>query len=423
MKNKGFTLIELLAVIVILAILMVIAVPKILNVIENSRSKAATSSIKLVKKGIKTSVAAAKLIEPNPYTLTEGCYVFDFDTPNANVEALTIDNKDKVGGSIKLCDGKFSDDTLTFDGSTGSSNSSSIAVGTAYTYNEAKPYEVSVPETGNYKLEVWGAQGGDANDASGNTYPAGYGGYSVGTIHLNKNETLYVYVGGHGNTTNSTNASTGSLGGFNGGGNSSNTDAYDVGGYGIYGSGGGATHIATKSGLLSTLSGDRDKILIVAGGGGGASYYLAWSPYYYYGKGGSGGGSKGGASYDIYNGQGYNYISYGGTQENGGINNGSELGTFGQGAGTAQLSSLATGGGGGFFGGTGSRNCTSGSGGSGYIGNSNLSNKKMVMYSTDESYISTNEGDKTEITTDVGAHEPNKANTGDGYAKITFLGN
>ena len=36
-KNKGFTLIELLAVIVILAILMVIAVPKILNVIENSR--------------------------------------------------------------------------------------------------------------------------------------------------------------------------------------------------------------------------------------------------------------------------------------------------------------------------------------------------------------------------------------------------
>ena len=38
-KEKGFTLIELLAVIVLLAILMVIAVPKILNVIENSRKR------------------------------------------------------------------------------------------------------------------------------------------------------------------------------------------------------------------------------------------------------------------------------------------------------------------------------------------------------------------------------------------------
>ncbi len=52
-KEKGFTLIELLAVIVILAILMVIAVPKILNVIENSKKSAAESSIKLVKDAIK----------------------------------------------------------------------------------------------------------------------------------------------------------------------------------------------------------------------------------------------------------------------------------------------------------------------------------------------------------------------------------
>ena len=45
MKNKkGFTLIELLAVIVILAIIMVIAVPKILDVIENSRKTAAIES-------------------------------------------------------------------------------------------------------------------------------------------------------------------------------------------------------------------------------------------------------------------------------------------------------------------------------------------------------------------------------------------
>ncbi len=47
MKNKkGFTLIELLAVIVILSVIMVIAIPKILNVIENSRMQAAKISAK-----------------------------------------------------------------------------------------------------------------------------------------------------------------------------------------------------------------------------------------------------------------------------------------------------------------------------------------------------------------------------------------
>ena len=119
-KNKGFTLIELLAVIVILAILMVIAVPKILKVIENSRSSAAESSIKLIKDGIKTNVAAAELTNENLFTKTDGCYLFDFDTPNANVNNLDIDNKEKAGGSIKLCNGKFTDDTLSFDGSNSS---------------------------------------------------------------------------------------------------------------------------------------------------------------------------------------------------------------------------------------------------------------------------------------------------------------
>ena len=131
-KNKGFTLIELLAVIVILAILMVIAVPKILDVIESSRNSAANSSIKLIKDGIKTNVAAAELLSSNPYTKTDGCYVFDFDTPNENVNNLKIDNKEKTGGSIKLCNGKFSDDTLTFDGSSTSSEEEKVYINEDY---------------------------------------------------------------------------------------------------------------------------------------------------------------------------------------------------------------------------------------------------------------------------------------------------
>ena len=52
-----------------------------------------------------------------------------------------------------------------------------------------------VPKKGNYKLEVWGASGGGLD----NNY-LGYGGYSKGTINLNKNQKLYIYVGGAGTT-------------------------------------------------------------------------------------------------------------------------------------------------------------------------------------------------------------------------------
>lgn len=46
MKKRGFTLIELLAVIVILSIIALIATPIILNVISDSRKKAAEESLK-----------------------------------------------------------------------------------------------------------------------------------------------------------------------------------------------------------------------------------------------------------------------------------------------------------------------------------------------------------------------------------------
>ena len=49
MKNKkGFTLVELLAVIVILAIILVIAVPKILTVIDDTRTESMKSSAKMI---------------------------------------------------------------------------------------------------------------------------------------------------------------------------------------------------------------------------------------------------------------------------------------------------------------------------------------------------------------------------------------
>ena len=116
-KEKGFTLIELLAVIVILAILMVVAVPKILNVIENSRKSAAESSIKLVKDAIKTQVTSESIMETNFASDESGCYTFNFDDQNSgNAKELQLKNKENITGTIKYCNGKFSDDTLVFNG-------------------------------------------------------------------------------------------------------------------------------------------------------------------------------------------------------------------------------------------------------------------------------------------------------------------
>ena len=116
-KEKGFTLIELLAVIVILAILMVIAVPKILNVIENSRKSAAESSIKLVKDAIKTQVTSGSMMGTNFTSDDDGCYTFNFDDQTSgNAKELQLKNKENITGAIKYCNGKFSDDTLVFNG-------------------------------------------------------------------------------------------------------------------------------------------------------------------------------------------------------------------------------------------------------------------------------------------------------------------
>ena len=70
--------------------------------------------------------------------------------------------------------------------------------------------EFVASKDGNYLLEVWGAQGGDAQ-----SYTGGYGAYAKGVVNLKQNDTLYIGVGGKGNS-NCT--ASGCVGGYNGGG-------------------------------------------------------------------------------------------------------------------------------------------------------------------------------------------------------------
>ena len=54
-----------------------------------------------------------------------------------------------------------------------------------------------VPETGQYLLEVWGADGGPVPNSIFNSR----GGYSSGLVWLTQGETLWIYVGGRGQAT------------------------------------------------------------------------------------------------------------------------------------------------------------------------------------------------------------------------------
>ena len=236
--------------------------------------------------------------------------------------------------------------------------------------------EFTVAVTGYYRLEAWGAEGGSASSGRG-----GFGGYTTGLAYLTKGTKLYINVGGKG-----TNASTNNIeykGGYNGGGSGKGTSDYKAAG------GGGATHIAVKSGLLSTFETSLQDVLIVAGGGGGAGYHTG----YYYGHGGEGGGLQGNSGVIMANTDGATAVGIGGTQTTGA--------SFGQGANNG---SNGPGGGGGFYGGTSANTYRGAGGGSGYVG---------VL---DEAETYGYDGSVSEEAQSYAAKQ------GNGYAKITYVG-
>ena len=289
------------------------------------------------------------------------------------------------------------------------------------TYTEPKEHTYIAPYTGSYKLETWGAQGGSYGSVYG-----GYGGYSTGQLQLNSESKLYINVGGEGGSVTQGIIS----GGYNGGGQSKhdNSNYYNVR---WFGSGGGATHIATKSGLLKTLNESISSLLIVSGAGGG-SYYSNYTgePT---ANGGSGGGYIGvdGITSGI---GGWGSYGTGGTQTQGGFNyidattcsncsssaygSISAIGGFGYGG---NNSLPATGGGSGYYGGGGSYHVQAAGGGSGYIGNALLTNKYMYCYNC---ATSSDTDTKTYTTTNVSSTPvANYAKGGNGAARITLISN
>ena len=288
-------------------------------------------------------------------------------------------------------------------------------VGTVWTFDYTGGEQTfTVPVSGIYKLETWGAQGGIFNNQL-----ASFGGYSKGEINLKKDDTIYIVAGGQGeaeavpNSLSSSNCTTFNKGGYNGGGNGIKgcNEGRTSGG----GGGDGATHIATRNGTLENIGvNNLSKVLIVSGGGGGSGY----NDYNYAGKnqllGGAGGGIFGGLQMDII---GSTYSKQG---ESASQTSGYK---FGKGANSVAEQTDA-GGGGGLYGGyaddtNDGLGWVPGTGGSGYIGNTSLYNKTMYCYNCKES---SEESTKT-ISTTCTSESPteNCSKQGNGYARITLI--
>ena len=251
------------------------------------------------------------------------------------------------------------------------------------------------PVSGTYRLETRGAQGGTYTQA----YTGGYGGYSNGKIILKSSDKIFINVGGAGESGKATISKNYGGGGYNGGGSRSGYQSdNELGSSG----GGGATHIALKSGLLSSLENFKDNILVVAGGGGGAGYvYGGWnSNPTNIASGGGISGCEG--QFDNNKGGGK------GTQNSGAL--------FGKGGDCGNIN-VCDGGGGGFYGGI--EGHSGAGGGSGYIGNSLLTNKAMYCYNCEES----NEESTKTISTTCSEETPTSycAKKGNGYVRITLV--
>ena len=146
--------------------------------------------------------------------------------------------------------------------------------------------------SGNYRIQLWGASGGQYAGPNGTTGVGGRGGYTSGTVYLTECTTLYVYVGNRINTMGTTP--------FNGGGagrDLSSSSWYSA-------AGGGATDVRfwgdncnppTGSQLnWNNATGLNHRIMVAAGGGGGSIYWHYSTQVL---TGGYGGGLNGGNGY------------------------------------------------------------------------------------------------------------------------------
>jgi hypothetical protein len=303
----------------------------------------------------------------------------------------------------------------------------------------------TTPYAGKYEFECWGANGGNgwstfyydsslgywrmattAEQNNGYCWSyGGKGGYTCGTLSsVAQSRTFFVVVGGGGTSTrtartNNYPASTlvrTIAGGYNGGGQGLELEKkYNQ--FCHYGAGGGgATHIATATGLLQNLT--KAQTLMVAGGGGGGGGHSQGT------TGGPGGNTTGGTPTPIA--QNNHETSQGGTQTAGGswVLNGTTTyydatshanpGSWGKGGDKKVVAEDTVGGGGGggagYYGGAAGE-WSAGAGGSSYInGHSGCTQQNSTYIFTSTSMTQGNNV----------SNKPSGTSNNNGYARIAY---
>ena len=122
--------------------------------------------------------------------------------------------------------------------------------------------EFTTPCSGNYKIELWGAQGGGDSTMQG-----GKGAYTAGNIIFQKETNIYLYIGEKGST------SIDNYYNFNNGAESVYVNANYGTGPGWMASGGGSTDVRLVNGIWNDFTSLKSRIMVAAGGGGGAGYH------------------------------------------------------------------------------------------------------------------------------------------------------
>ena len=279
--------------------------------------------------------------------------------------------------------------------------------------------EYVVPSTGSYRIELWGAGGGEDNYASTLLSNQGRGAYTTGIINLEKGTKIYVYVGQKG-ASGITNRNTLTSTSFNGGGAGMGSSDGDDGG----GAGGGATDIRLVSGSWDDFDSLKSRIMVAGGGAGGSTVSYNFSNI----SAGSGGLNGVGSSWRYQNKENKNH-DFNATQTTGyGLGVGENGITVGNAGGS--------GAGGGYYGGLKSTDSPSGGAGggssyiSGYDGCNSLSEESTAnnIIHTDQSvHYSGLEFTNSQIIAgniEMPTHDGSgvmTGNDGNGYAKIARI--
>lgn len=414
-NNKGFTLVEIIAVIIILIVVSLMAVPAVLKMIRRNKETAYDAKLSFILKQARQYARDHEefLFDSDKLFVTKICsnitvkelqdagYLNEINkdgnstghitdpTTGVNIDYMNIVvyiNSSKTYDEIEKFNGGISSLYATPSWCTNNHPSTDFE----YTGDE-QTYEVE--NGGYYRLQVWGAQGGSCGTSIGTC--GGFGGYSEGIVHLNAGETIYVYVGGSGDTG-------GTAGGFNGGGAGVS-----------YNGGGGGTDFRVEGNTYY------HRIIVAGGGGSGGRGFDASG---YSGedsnKVGYGGGILGGCT--------MGFESGGGSQTAPG-SSGAGFGYGEPARNTNNCGGIDGSGGGGWYGGSAGDHgmfCmqdTSGSGGSGFVydGTNVVPEGYSVLH-----HVALYPVVLSGISCDVPKYDGTgimTGNRGDGFAKLTLV--